>query len=458
MRDAEKSKEALLAELRALRQQVAELETGHRGQMGGIATDITERKRAEAALQASQQRVQSQFAELEHLYNTTPIGLCLLDTQLRYVHINKVLADFNGRPVSDHIGRTLQEIIPDVFPFVEPLFRQVLDTGEPFRNLELRSATQSEPNREQDWLIDLYDYRSGDGVLRGVSVVLQDITARKQAEEALQRAYAKLEQRVEERTAELSQSNAALQHEIAERKQAEAERERLIAELEAKNTELERFAYTVSHDLKSPLFTIKGFLGLLEKDLAGGNTERVHTKIEQINTAADSMQHLLDDLLELSRVGLLADPSEEIALAELAREAVDLVGGKIRQRGVLVEIDPGLPVVIGDRGRLSQVFQNLVSNAVKFMGDQATPRVEIGMRPGGTEQVIYVQDNGVGIDPRYHETVFGLFERLDRQAEGTGFGLSLVRRIVEVHGGRIWVESEGEGHGSTFCFTLPSHS
>ena len=200
MRDAEKSKEALLAELRSLRQQVAELETGHRGQMGGIATDITERKRAEAASQASQQRVQAQLAELEHLYNTTPIGLCLLNTELRYVHINKVLADFNGRPVSDHIGRTLQEIIPDVFPFIESFFRQVLDTGEPFRNFELRSATQSEPNRERDWLIDLYDYRSDDGVLRGVSVVLQDISARKQAEEALQRAYAELEQRVQERT------------------------------------------------------------------------------------------------------------------------------------------------------------------------------------------------------------------------------------------------------------------
>ena len=406
-------------------------------------------------MQASEQHVQAQLAELEHLYNTTPIGLCLLDTELRYVHINKVLADFNGRPVSDHIGRTLQEIIPDVLPFVESFFRQVLDTGEPFRNIELRSATQSEPNRERDWLIDLYDYRSDDGVLRGVSVVLQDITARKQAEEALQRAYAELEQRVQERTAELTQSNAALQHEIAERKHAEAERERLIAELEAKNTELERFTYTVSHDLKSPLFTIKGFLGLLEKDLAGGNTERVHTDIEKINTATDSMQHLLDDLLELSRVGLLADPSEEIALAELAREAVDLVGGKISQRGVLVEIDSGLPVVIGDRVRISQVFQNLVSNAVKFMGDKATPRVEIGMRWDGTEQIIYVQDNGVGIDPRNHETVFGLFKRLDRQAEGTGFGLSLVRRIVEVHGGRIWVESEGEGHGSTFCFTFP---
>ena len=114
-----------------------------------------------------------------------------------------------------------------------------------------------------------------------------------------------------------------------------------------------------------------------------------------------------------------------------------------------------MPVVLGDRVRLLQVYQNLIGNAVKFMGDQAAPRVEIGLRQDGTETVFFVRDNGRGIDPEYHDKIFGLFERLNAQVPGTGIGLQLVKRIVEVHGGRVWVESEGQGKGSTFCFTLP---
>jgi signal transduction histidine kinase len=111
-------------------------------------------------------------------------------------------------------------------------------------------------------------------------------------------------------------------------------------------------------------------------------------------------------------------------------------------------------VVTGDRPRLLEVFQNLLDNAVKFMGSQPQPYINIGMRQDGEEPVYYVQDNGIGIAPRYHEKVFGLFERLDIANDGTGIGLTLVKRIIEVHGGRVWVESAGEGQGSTFCFTL----
>ncbi len=115
-----------------------------------------------------------------------------------------------------------------------------------------------------------------------------------------------------------------------------------------------------------------------------------------------------------------------------------------------------MPVVFGDRLRLLEVLQNLIDNAVKYSGDQAKPRVEIGSRPDGNETVYYVRDNGIGIDARYHEKVFGLFDQLNPKVEGSGVGLSLVKRIVEVHGGRIWVESEGAGHGTTFCFTIPA--
>jgi signal transduction histidine kinase len=242
---------------------------------------------------------------------------------------------------------------------------------------------------------------------------------------------------------------------ITERKRVEAEREALIAELEVKNTELERFTYSVSHDLKSPLVTLKGFLGFLEQDAMNADIERLQKDIQRIREATDTMHQLLNDLLELSRIGRLVNPSQQIAFDEVARGAVERVAGQITERGVQVNIAPNLPLVYGDRPRLIEVLQNLIDNAVKFMGDQPHPVIEIGMEPREDEPIFFVADNGVGIDPRYHEKVFGLFERLDQFVDGTGIGLALVKRIVELHGGHIWVESKGQGHGSTFYFTLP---
>ncbi len=242
---------------------------------------------------------------------------------------------------------------------------------------------------------------------------------------------------------------------IVERKRAEAEREALIQELEAKNSELERFTYTVSHDLKSPLVTIRGFLGLLEKDMARGDAERVARDLKFIYDATDKMQLLLNDLLELSRIGRLVNPPEEVSLNELARQAADLVAVQIARRGVQLQIAPNLPTVYGDRPRLLEVFQNLIDNAVKFMGNQPAPRLEIGCWQLDQETVCYVRDNGIGIEPRFHDKIFGLFERLDPALDGTGIGLALVKRIIEMHGGRIWIESDGIGTGATFHFTLP---
>ncbi len=251
---------------------------------------------------------------------------------------------------------------------------------------------------------------------------------------------------------------AAVQRELSERKRAEIERERLIAELEVKNAELERFTYTVSHDLKSPLITIKGFLGFLEQDLAKSDTRRIKDDITFINSAADKMHQLLVELLELSRIGRLVNPPQVMAMTALAHEAAGLVAGQLAARGVQVDIAPDMPVVFGDCPRLLEVFQNLLSNAAKYMGDRPQPRVEVGVRQDDAQTVFYVRDNGVGIEPQYHEKVFELFEKLDPQSEGTGIGLTIVKRIVETHGGRIWVESDGAGHGSTFCFTLAMES
>ena len=239
------------------------------------------------------------------------------------------------------------------------------------------------------------------------------------------------------------------------RKRAEEEREALIAELEARNEEMSRFNYTASHDLRSPLITIKGFLGLLEQDAAAGNGERMQDDITRIANAANRMSRLLDELLEFSRIGRLAAKPEEVPLGELAREAVELVAGQISERGVQVTVDTGLPVVYGDRSRLLEVLQNLIDNAVKFMGDEPNPRIEIGARKDGEDTACFVRDNGIGINPRYHDKVFQLFDKLDQKSRGTGVGLAIVKRVIEAHRGRTWVESEGIGHGSTIFFTIP---
>ena len=241
---------------------------------------------------------------------------------------------------------------------------------------------------------------------------------------------------------------------ISGQKQAQAEREALIRELENKNAELERFTYTVSHDLKSPLVTIRGFLGYLERDVKMGNEERVQDDIRRIEKSTDRMNSLLMDLLELSRIGRLMNPPQIVPFETIVQEALDLVQGGILERGVKVRIHSNLPEVHGDRVRLVEVLLNLIDNAVKFMGDQPEPLIEIGFRSDSAQPVFFVRDNGIGIQPEFHERVFGLFNRLSQGIEGTGVGLTLVRRIVEVHGGRVWIESRGLGTGTTFCFTL----
>ncbi len=243
---------------------------------------------------------------------------------------------------------------------------------------------------------------------------------------------------------------------VTKRKEIETERESLIKELEMRNAELERFTYTVSHDLKSPLITIQGFMGFVEKDALAGNVESLKGDILRINEAARQMYILLDDLLELSRIGRVVNSPEMISLDSLIQEAVLLVSGQIDARGVQVVVASDLPAVYGDYRRLLEVVQNLLDNAVKFMGQQPEPRIEIGAEPVDGMILCYVRDNGIGIQPQYHEKVFGLFERLNQSIDGSGIGLALVKRIIEIHNGRIWVESNGENPGTSLYFTVPS--
>jgi PAS domain S-box-containing protein len=247
----------------------------------------------------------------------------------------------------------------------------------------------------------------------------------------------------------------AIINDITERKRAEDALRKNEQELRERNAELTRFTYTVSHDLKSPLVTVQTFLGYLEQDMRKMDAQRVSRDMAYIRNAADKMGQLLHELQRLARVGRGTNASVQSPLQSIVQEALDLVIGQIVHRGVDVVVTTEPVFVTGDLPRLIEVFQNLVDNAVKFMGDQPSPLVEIGVETVEGEQVFFVRDNGIGIDPRHRHKLFGLFEKLTPGSEGTGMGLALVKRIVEIHGGRIWVESEGPGKGSCFRFTLP---
>ncbi len=253
----------------------------------------------------------------------------------------------------------------------------------------------------------------------------------------------------------IDEALAHVRKELTERRHVEQEREKYIEELGKQNAELERFTYTVSHDLRNPLVTIKGFLGMLDKDIRENRNDKIQTDFQRIAGAADKMGELLTDLLELSRIGRIVNPPEEIDLSKLTYDALEMLDARIRSKNLTINISPDLPTAYGDKIRLREVFENLIDNAAKYTGDQLNPILEIGAADRDGEQIIFIKDNGLGIEPRYHARIFNLFEKLNPAIEGTGVGLTLIKRIIEVHGGKIWVESEGLGKGSTFCFTIP---
>nr|QNO44040.1 adaptive-response sensory-kinase SasA [Methanosarcinales archaeon ANME-2c ERB4]QNO44191.1 adaptive-response sensory-kinase SasA [Methanosarcinales archaeon ANME-2c ERB4]QNO46561.1 adaptive-response sensory-kinase SasA [Methanosarcinales archaeon ANME-2c ERB4] len=241
---------------------------------------------------------------------------------------------------------------------------------------------------------------------------------------------------------------------ITERKHAEDERERLVKELEAKNSEMERFTYTVSHDLRSPLTTIQGFASVLRMDLEKGETERVKKNLKYIERGIIKMARLLNDTLELSRIGRVANPSEDVPFGELVSEALEQTTEQVKSGGVEISVSEDFPAVYVDRIKIVEVLVNLIENSINYMGDELHPKIDIGYRTDDDETVFFVRDNGIGIDPELHEKVFELFCKLDRSTKGTGAGLAIVKRIIKVHGGRIWIESE-KGDGCTVCATLP---
>lgn len=234
---------------------------------------------------------------------------------------------------------------------------------------------------------------------------------------------------------------------ISQRKQAEAA-------LKQKNTELERFVYTVSHDLKSPLVTIKSFLGLLQQDLANNAVEDIDKDLAYLKGAADSMDRLISELLQLSRAGRELAPPVELGFQQVVNQSLAALAGYLVDPSIQINLAQQDVTLFGDPVRLGQIWSNLIENAVKYQGDRPLS-LDIGFETVGGELVFFVRDNGIGIEPCNTEKVFGLFEKLDGRSEGSGLGLALVKKIVELYQGRIWVVSDGLGQGSCFRFTLP---
>ncbi len=235
------------------------------------------------------------------------------------------------------------------------------------------------------------------------------------------------------------------------------ETRRKSEEISAKNRELEAFVYTASHDLRAPLVTIQGFASILLSDHGDALDEDAHFYLERIRTNTGRMERLIDDLLELSRAGRATGQFMDVPVGEVVAEALDALHARLREREVELVVADSWPTIACDRERLLQVFTNLVGNAVKFLGpDNKHPRIELGWCEREESAEFFVRDNGIGIEPDYHERIFAVFQRLNdlEGVEGTGVGLAIVKRIIDPHGGQVWVESS-RGEGATFRFTLP---
>jgi PAS domain S-box-containing protein len=227
----------------------------------------------------------------------------------------------------------------------------------------------------------------------------------------------------------------------------------LLDELSAKAGELEQFSHTVSHDLKTPLTAIGGFAQLLKTQLSKGDFSQVDYCSTRIMDVTMKMERRLDDLLKLAKLGRIIEPTEAIDLKELIDETVLMMSKRIDDNNISVEVASGLPTILGDRVRLLEVIEILMDNAIKYIGNPPN-EICVDFRIEDTETVFLIKDNGVGIDPAQRDVVFELFRRLDNRSDGDGAGLAIAKRIINAHGGQIWVESEGIDKGSCFCFTL----
>jgi len=282
--------------------------------------------------------------------------------------------------------------------------------------------------------------------------LISEIKVRKKTEIELQRHKNNLEELVSERTKELETTNKNLQKEIRVRQKAENKQKQLLEKVENINQELKNFAYIVSHDLKAPLRAIGSLSDWLRTDYEDKLDDEGRELIRLMDTRVKRMHNLIEGILQYSRVGRISEEKVEVDLNDVVSGAIDLIPPPDNIR---IEVVDKLPKIVFEKTRIMQVFQNLISNAIKYM-DKAKGEITIGCNENNRHYKFYVTDNGPGIDEKYFDKIFQIFQTLNARDnfESTGVGLSLVKKIVEMYGGKIWVESKLQ-EGSTFYFSLP---
>ncbi|MBI4963669.1 MAG: GHKL domain-containing protein [Desulfomonile tiedjei] len=268
----------------------------------------------------------------------------------------------------------------------------------------------------------------------------------------LREAHEHLEQRVQERTAELEHLNQTLRLEISERQRVEEVLRKTSQDLEAANQELKDFAYIVSHDLKAPLRAANQLVGWLATDYGHLFDEEGKGHLDLLLSRVTRMHNLIDSILHYSRLGRIREEQTAVDLNILVSEVIQLVGPPAH---ISITVENELPTIICEETRIQELFQNLLDNAIKY-SDKPEGRIRIGCAREDSHWKFGISDNGPGIDQKYHEKVFQIFQTLHSrdEVESTGIGLTVVRKIVELHGGKVWVESQ-MGSGTTFFFTLP---
>ena len=379
--------------------------------------DINERVESEKKLQESAEKYRS-------LVESTEDSIYLADRDYRYLFMNRKYLSRFDVPLDEVIGRRYGEFHSEdgTKEFTEKV-DEVFETGKSI----------------------LYEHRSE----RDGRYFLQTFSAIKGQEERIK-------------------AITVVSKDITDRKEAERDRERLLAELEAKNKELESFVYSITHDLKTPLVSLQGFSSLLQREFHDQLDEEGKHYMERIQGNVAHMDSLISDLLELSRIGRVVGPIEEINVGTVLKEIQQNLSIELKEAGTELVVQEPLPAVHADPGRIRQVFTNLIENALKFRSRDRPLRIEVGCKEERGSYRIHVADNGIGIAPQYQEQIFNPFRKLDPKTEGMGIGLALVKKIVEHHGGRVWIESpstllrtpteaaEGqEGGGATFYLTLP---
>ncbi len=397
-----------------------------------LNAELEERvKERTAQLEAANQQLQENYNLLQTVINSNPNAIYVKDCQGRYLLMNYPGARLFNKSVEEIIGQDDTVLFPpEVCAKVKADDQRIITSG----NCEILEETIFIQGEWRTYLTSKNAYCDSHGNILGTVAFARDITPLKQTQEALRQANEELELRIQARTAELVQANA---------------------ELVRSNQELEQFAYVASHDLREPLRKIKSYTDLLVKRYQGQLDEKADKYITHITEGATRMQVLITDLLIYSRVTRGELSLEPTDLGAVLNQALIDLSTTIQESKALIATDP-LPTVRANRSQMGQLLQNLIANAIKFRASQP-PQIQIKAALHEQFWTISVQDNGIGIDPQYAERIFVIFQRLHTKDKylGTGIGLAICKRIVERHGGRIWVESE-LGRGTTFSFTLPA--